>query len=296
MKIYKNYFLIIAAGCLWGTIGLFVKLLEQAGSSSEYTTFLRMFFAFLMLLVITIIKDGHGAFRTDRGTLISCILLGFVSMSLNNLFYAKAVSNLGMALAAALLYSAPIFTSIESKIFFKEHIGRNKIIAIAMSAAGCVLAATSGQFASVHLSLAGILFGLGAALAYSTQNIFGRLATDRTSPWVVSTYQFMFASIFTLIVGRPFSTVGNPLDPTILLYGVLFALIPTTIAYLLYFSGVRGITESSKVPVMAAMELVVATVLGIAVFDESFSPISIVGVGLILGSIALMSKNETKEE
>ncbi|MCQ2566876.1 MAG: DMT family transporter [Mogibacterium sp.] len=290
MRNFKNYSLIIAAGCLWGTIGLFVKLLEQAGSSSEYTTFLRMFFAFVMLLVITLIRDGAGAFKTDRGTLISCILLGFVSMSLNNLFYARAVSSLGMSLAAALLYSAPIFTSIESRILFKEHIGKNKITAIALSALGCVLAATGGNFSSVQVSGIGILFGVGAAFAYSTQNIFGRLATNKTSAFVVSTYQFMFASIFTLLVGRPFSTVADPLDPKILMYGALFALIPTTIAYLLYFSGVKGITESSKVPVMAAMELVVATILGIVVFREDFSVISIAGALLILVSIAIMSR------
>ena len=43
---YK-YILIIISGVLWGTIGLFVKLLTAEGSSPAYTTFMRMFFAFL---------------------------------------------------------------------------------------------------------------------------------------------------------------------------------------------------------------------------------------------------------
>ena len=280
----------LAAGCLWGTIGLFVKLLNNAGSSSGYTTFLRMSFAFLLLLVITLAKDGIRAFKIDRGTLISCMLLGFISMSLNNLLYTAAVNTLGMSLAAALLYSAPIFTSIESRIIFAEKIGGRKILAIAVCAVGCVLSATGGDFSSVNLSWIGIAFGLGAALAYSTQNIFGKMATGGASPFVVSTYQFLFATVFTVIAGKPFSTVANPLDGTMLLYGFLLALIPTTIAYLLYFSGVQGIEEASKVPVMAAMELVVATILGIIVFHEAFTLGSIAGVVLILASIVVMSK------
>ena len=48
----------MASGVLWGTIGLFVKLLTAEGSTPEYTTFMRMFFAFLMLFTITLIKEG----------------------------------------------------------------------------------------------------------------------------------------------------------------------------------------------------------------------------------------------
>ena len=73
--------------------------------------------------------------------------------------------------------------------------------------------------------------------AYSTQNIFGRLATDEASPFVVATYNFFFAAVFTLIVARPFSTIDDPFDPQLLIWGLLFGLIPTTIAYLIYFAG-----------------------------------------------------------
>ena len=278
------------SGVLWGTIGLFVKLLDARGSSSEYTTFMRMFFAFVMLFVITLVKEGIGAFRIGGKMMLSCVLLGFVSMSLNNLCYTNAVSRLGMSLAAALLYLAPVFTSIESKILFRETIGRRKMCALAINIAGCVLAATGGNFSEIRVSAAGLLFGLGAALAYSTQNIFGRLATDEGSPFVVATYNFFFAALFTLVVARPWRTVGNMLDPQLLLYGALFALIPTTIAYLLYFKGIQGLTETSRVPVLCSVELVVAAILGVVLFHEPFPAMSAAGTVMILISIAIMNR------
>ena len=285
-----KYTLIMVSGCLWGTIGLFIKLLDNAGSSPSYTTFLRMGFAFLILTIAALIKEGAGSFRVSRRTLITCMLMGVVSMSINNLCYTNAVSLLGMSLGAALLYMAPVFTAIESRVIFSENIGKYKIAAIALNVIGCTLAATGGDFSGIHVSAVGILFGIGAAFAYSTQNIFGRMATDDAPPFTVAAYNFMFAALFTLLAARPFAGVGDPLDPKILLYGFLFALIPTAAAYLLYFVGISGLTESSKVPVLCSLELVVAAVLGVAVFSEHISIGMAAGIAMIFVSIIVINR------
>lgn len=285
-----KYILIMVSGCLWGTIGLFIKLLDNAGSSPAYTTFLRMSFAFLILAAAALIKEGAGSFRVSRRTLITCMLMGVISMSVNNLCYTNAVSLLGMSLGAALLYMAPVFTAIESKIIFRENIGKWKIAAIALNVIGCTLAATGGDFSGVSVSAVGIFFGVGAAFAYSTQNIFGRMATDDAPPFTVAAYNFMFAALFTLLAARPFAGVGDPMDPKILLYGFLFALIPTAAAYLLYFIGISGLTESSKVPVLCSLELVVAAILGAMVFSEHISAGMAAGIGMIFLSIIVINR------
>lgn len=291
----RKYALIMLSGILWGTIGLFVKVLDAKGSTSEYTTFMRMTFAFLLLLAITLVKEGTASFRIGRRTMLSCALLGFVSMSLNNLCYTNAVSRLGMSLAAAILYMAPIFTSIQSKLLFHEKIGKHKLIALAFNVLGCALAATGGKLSLEGVSVIGLLFGVGAAFAYSTQNIFGRLATDEASPFVVATYNFFFAAVFTLAVARPFSGMSDPFSPQILIWGLLFGLIPTTIAYLLYFAGIQGLTETSKVPVFCSLELVVATMLGGLLFSEELPPASLLGTVMILVSIVLMNRKTADE-
>ena len=288
-EVYRKYILIILSGVLWGTIGMFIKILDAKGSSSEYTTFLRMFFGFLLLFLITLIKEGAGAFAISRRMLFSCVLLGVVSMSINNLCYTNAVNRLGMSLAAAMLYMAPVFTAVESKLLFREKIGPKKTLALAVNVAGCMLAATGGNFSGISVSAAGLLFGLGAALAYSTQTIFGRLATDEGSPFVVATYNFFFAAAFTLIAARPWTTTDRLFDPGILLWGFLFGLIPTTIAYILFYSGIQGLTESSKVPVLCSVELVAAAALGVIIFDEHLTFASVAGMAMILFSIVLTS-------
>lgn len=44
---------------------------------------------------------------------------------------------------------------------------------------------------------------------------------------------------------------------------LLYGLIPTALAYLLYYYGVARIRENSKVPVLASIETVIALLFGI---------------------------------
>lgn len=74
----SGYLLVFSAGILWGTIGLFVKQMELGGSSPVETAFLRVFFAFLILLVICICRGGWHSLRADRRTVFICALLGIV--------------------------------------------------------------------------------------------------------------------------------------------------------------------------------------------------------------------------
>ena len=88
----KSIIIIFITGCLWGTIGLFVKLMEREGSSASYTSFLRLFFGALLLAVMTLIFDGFRTFRIGRRTLLSCMLLGIVCQGTFNILYSMSVS------------------------------------------------------------------------------------------------------------------------------------------------------------------------------------------------------------
>ena len=52
---FKSFIKIFITGCLWGTIGLFVKLMEAQGSSSSYTSFLRLLFGSVLVALLALI-------------------------------------------------------------------------------------------------------------------------------------------------------------------------------------------------------------------------------------------------
>ena len=284
--------LIFAAGCLWGSIGLFIRLMSNAGASAAVISFLRMAFAFAILLVITVIRSGISAFRVSRRILFFSAMLGLVCHGVYNVFYSWAVVRIGVTVSAVLLNVAPVFTAILSAIFFHERITSHKCIALMINVAGCVLAATGGRFTDASLSIVGIFFGVASGLCYALTAIFGKLAGEDSDPFVVSTYSYLFASLFLAVFMRPWETSVTWNLPIVLL-GFFYALFPTAIGYLLYYQGVQQIQESNKVPVIASMETVMAAVLGVAVLGEKLTAMHDLGIVVVMVSIVLMQRGRS---
>ena len=202
----------------------------------------------------------------------------------------------GMSVGSVLLYTAPIFTCITSMLLFKEKMNLLKWVALLVNVVGCALTATGGDFSAASLAPLGLLIGVGAGFTYAMTAVIGRIAMqEESSPFAVATYNLFFGCLFIALVRHPWMTVDAAFNARLLLYGLLFGLIATALAYSIYFSGLSKITETGKVPVVASIELVVATIIGVFAFSESMTIIKIVGIVLVLLSILLFSWKTTPD-
>ena len=61
-------------------------------------------------------------------------------------------------------------------------------------------------------------------------------------------------------------------------WGFFYALITTAIGYIFYYEGLKHITESSKVPVIASVEVIVASLIGVVWYREHLGFISFLGI------------------
>ena len=287
----KSFIKVFAAGCLWGTVGLFVKKMEALGSSPSYTSFLRLLLGTLLMVILTLVIAGPKAFQVGKRTFITCILMGIVSTGLFNIVYSRSITLNGMAIASVLMYTSPVFVGIASVLLFQEHLTKHKWFALLINVIGCALTATGGHFGGSSLVLTGILFGIGAGFTYAMSAVFGRIAMqEKASSFAVTTYSLLFGCLFLTIFTRPWTTVDSPLNPHLLLVGSLYALIPTALTYSLYYSSLGTIRQTSKVQVVASIEPVVAILLGVLVFGERIGIGNIAGIALVLFSIFLFSR------
>ncbi|MBO4327614.1 MAG: DMT family transporter [Clostridia bacterium] len=85
------------------------------------------------------------------------------------------------------------------------------------------------------------------------------------------------------------ATGGNFSAASIVPLGLLFGLIATALAYGFYFSGLSKISQAGKVPVIASVEVVVATVIGALAFTERMTAVRVLGIALVLFSIVLFN-------
>ena len=288
-----GYIQVFVAGVLWGTIGLFVKEMDACGSTSALTSFLRMLFAFLILAVLTTVRYGVRAFRIDRKTMLACVLLGLFSQGIYNVFYSLAVVKTGVAVSSVLLGTAPVFTALTARLLFREMFTRRKAAALVINVVGCFLVVTGGRLSPEQLSLTGVLCGVAAGFLYSLTAVIGKIAGKRTNAFVISTYSYLFAALFLAVYVRPWKLQVS-VSGQLLFIGFLYALIPTAITYLFYYAGVQKIRESSKVAVIASVEPVVATVLGVLIYHEKLGLMNLLGIGMVLGSIAVMNQRRTE--
>lgn len=284
----RGYLLVFVAGALWGTIGPLMSGMADAGASATEISLLRVVFAFLIMLPLTVVKSGAHALCIGAKALLACALLGIICHGIYNVFYAYAVTLCGVATAAVLLNIAPVFGLLFAMVLFKEAPTGLKLTAVAIDILGCALVVTGGNFSALTFSVFGVLCGVGAGVTYALTAVLGRIAGNRTDPFVMSTYSYLFASLFMVVWEHPWTaplTINGP----VIGFGVTLALVPTALGYVIYYAGVNRIRENSKVPVVASMETVVAAAFGLLLYHEPLGPAGLCGIVLVLASIALMS-------
>ncbi len=286
--------LIIIAACFWGTMGIFVRTLGEYGFSSIQIVSIRVTLAALIFAMILLIKDRSG-FKIRLKDIPLFLGLGFGSILFFTVCYFTAIKMMSLSTAAILLYTSPIWIMLMSVLFFHEKLDRKKIIALILAFAGCVL--VSGLSGN-GITLVGLLIGLGSGLGYGLYSILGTIALRKYSPFTVTTYTFIFASVGSWLICRPsdmFSKFSNANSIGFLLFFcILTAFITAVIPFLTYTLGLKNV-EPSKAGIIATIEPLVATLIGIVIFSEPLTIMSGCGIVLIISAIIVLSIKKKTE-
>ena len=280
--------LIIIAACLWGSMGIFVRKLSEYGFSPIQIVSIRITLAALAFSAIQLFKSRSG-FKILPRDIPLFLGLGFGSILFFTVCYFSAITIMPLSTAAILLYTSPIWIVLMSAVFFREKMNCKKLVALALAFAGCVLVSgISGD----GITLKGLLFGLGSGIGYGLYSILGTVALRRYSPYTVTTYTFSLAGIGSLFICSPanmlskFSAASN--STNLILFCFLTALITAVIPFLFYTLGLRTV-EASKAGILATLEPMIATIVGITCFSETLTLLSGTGIALILAAAVVLN-------
>lgn len=280
-------FLMIALGAaLWGLIAFFVRGLRDIGFTSMEIVTIRVTIAAICLFII-----GSIQFRDQLKIKYKDIHLfvgtGILSIVFFNWCYFTAITQMDISIAVILLYTSPAFVTLLSFFFLKEPLYFKKILAVAGTIMGCVLVAGLNSGGS-EVSFWGLLIGLGAGLGYALYSIFGKFALKRYEPFTVILYTFVTASIFLLPITGLWKKSDQLFSTEVLFYAIGLGIIPTVLAYFVYTWGLQR-TESSKASIIATVEPIVATLLGVFLYEEKLEFVQVLGSLLILISVITVS-------
>ncbi len=285
----KALFLIIAAGMLWGTSGIFVHYLAPFGFTSMQMACMRGTVAALCMVLYALIFN-RSLFKMNKTEILLAIVSG-ASMFVTGAAYYAAIQASSVSTAVVLMYTAPVFVMAFSVAFLGEKITRLKGVSIALMLIGCGL--VSGVIGGMKFALSGILLGLLAGIAYSAYNIFTKFQMQKKfNPITCSMYCFVVMSILSMFFSNPVQIVeiaSKNLQtlPLIIGLGVCTSVLP----YFFYTLSLRDLPVGTA-SALGIVEPMSATVYSVAILGERLSVVSFIGIVLIIGSVFLLSKSE----
>ncbi len=285
--------LIILAGIIWGTMGVFVTEMESIGFTSLQISSIRVTVA-AVFFIITVFVTDKGRFKINIKDLWIFFVMGFGCVLGMSVLYFYTIVNTSLSIAAILLYTAPIWVIIISAMVFKEKITWQKLVALICAFSGCVLVSCNGEGGG-GIGIWYVITGLGSGIAYGLYSIFGTVALKKYHPYTVTMYSFIFAAVSSWFIANPRSIIeavslcNNKLY--VIMWMVLVGFVTAYATYMLYTSGLKY-TVPGKAAVMAYTEPLAATVLGLFMYRQS---ISVLGIMLMFFAIIFVNKNNATE-
>lgn len=121
---------------------------------------------------------------------------------------------------------------------------------------------TGENLSSFNVSLIGF-FCILAGFLYSLVTIIGKIPSAKTHPYVIVFYSFLFGWILLAAFAKPWNYAPLFYNPLFWLYSFGYGLIPAVGSYLLYMGGLSKGLDLSKVSLIASIETVVASLIGL---------------------------------
>ena len=290
MKNKKAFLLMIIAGVLWGTSGIFVNLLSDYGFSPIQLVATRATVSLVLIGAFLLIKD-KGAFITKPFDLLIFLALA-VTLFLSMLLYYSAIVKTSVCTAVMLLNLHPIYVTAFSAIFYKERITPVKVLSIAVMLIGCSF--VSGAFGGIRLDLEGFVLGISAGISYAAYIIIVKYYNRKQiSGSTANVYTFLFMTVIAVCVCQPGILVEIAVSdalyivPLLVMLGICTSVIP----FALNGMALRDLSAGT-VSSLSIVEPLSATLYSAAFFGESLDIWKTVGIALILGAVVFLGVDE----
>jgi drug/metabolite transporter (DMT)-like permease len=244
----------------------------------------------LIVLPLLAVRRGLRAVRPTRAQLLSA---GFVGLMLPgaNAVISVAEQDVPSGLAALLVASIPLWV-ILLRTLARDRVTARSLAAVLIGFAGVALVVKPEGGASI----AGPLACIGAALMWA----IGSFASPRISlprdPLVSTGWQSLLGGLAVFASGLIAGEGGNVHPEHWSARSLLGLAYLITFGSLLAFTAYAWLLQNapiSKVSTYAYVNPVVAIALGWLILNESISPLTLVGAGIIVASVALVIRIES---
>lgn len=291
----KGHLAMLGANMMWGMMAPVAKLAMAAGVITPLLlTNFRIFGATILFWIASLFTRREHVPTKDRIKLAGAGMLGIV---LNQGCYIFGVGATSPGEASIITTTMPIWVMVLAAIILKEPITWKKAGGIALGACGALLLIFGGTQAAIkgNNPLLGDALVLCAQLCYALYLTFYRNFIKKYSVFTLMKWMFTFASIAVL----PFSAAEwlstdwqsvSMNEAAGIAYVVIVA---TFFAYICTMIGQKNL-RPTLVGMYNYVQPVVASMIGITLGLDRFTPMKAVAVALIFSGVYLVTISKAR--
>ncbi len=276
-------FVALAALC-WGLSGGIGGILAAEGWSPIVVSFYRGAIGLLFVVVWLALRPGCSGLASRRLWFWSVV--AGVGVAGNFSFYFLSIAEGSVAVAATLMYSAPVFVYLVSFACRLERPTPFKWVAIAMVMLGVILLTGIYDIGAGDITAIAAGAGLLSGVSYAVFIFAFKYAAPHGSP------QAILVIAFAVLVGilgwmsdaeQAVAVLHAPNWPLFVMLGVLGA----GLSFIFYIIGLNQ-TAPAVASIVAMVEPVTASLFGVVVLNESLAALQMLGMALILLTVTAL--------
>lgn len=276
--------LVAVSAVAFGTLPIFARYAFADGMDALSILFVRFTLAATIMLVVVFIRGE----RLPRGpSLYRLVGMGAVGYVAQTTAYLTALEYASAGLVAFLLYLYPVFVALLAVLVLGERFTFVKGLALALALGGATL--TAGPMEGQVL---GILLAIAAATLYSIYIVVGSQVMKDVPPVQSSTVIFAAAG---LSAGALMVLNGPRLPSSGAGWSAMAAMIgfSTILSVVTFLAGLERVGPTNAA-LVSMLEPVVTVLLATWVLNETLPPVTLLGGGLILMAVLLLTRSEVR--
>ncbi len=286
---FKGVGLVMLAAICWGLSGGVAEILLNKGWDPIVISLYRGAVGFILFFAWFLFRFKQNWIFSTRLYIWS--LLAGIGVAGNFTFYFLSIQSSSIAVAATLMYTAPLFVLLISFLLRIERSTWFKWGCISSVLMGIILLTGAYNTESVSVSFLGTAAGLASGLSYALF-IFGfKNSSSIGKPQTILTISF-FSLCLILLLFADHDEAASALTSSDIGWFLLLGIVGAGLSFIFYMIGIRW-TSPSTASMVAMVEPVTASLFGVLLLGDHLTVIQPIGMGGILVTITVLSVKQS---
>ena len=275
---------VLCSGAGFGTLGVLGVVAGEEGLSIPTVLFFRFALATVLVWSVLAVR-GELRLLSGRNLLVGVALGAFGYAAMSGLYFV-GLEFMTAGMVGIVLYTYPVFVLVLAATFLDEVVDRQRIAALLVTLGGIALI-TGADPAAADPRGVGIV--LVAAVVYATYITVSRTTLEDVSAPTLTAHVLPAAALTFLVIGLATNSLSVP--STGVGWGAVvgIAVVATAMPIFAFFAGLSRI-GAGPASILSAVEPVVTVALGAAFLAEPVSVVVLVGGGLVLVGVVLVTR------